>query len=201
MSFKTKKVRKMFPKKGPEKKALNFFADLVNAPENLRKNIYKKVLRRKKGKDKEEILKIRKTLKNRKIIFNEFQILVNEYKSKYADFNGVIVFGGVVKKHTSPTDLDFIFVGYLPKNAKANFCKALKEKTGVPANPFPINLKLSSKINPFERLLSIPYLHSPKEWTVQNFVGSNMDRRKLKYLFNSAYKKLKIKGRLAIEKQ
>jgi predicted nucleotidyltransferase len=193
LSFKTKKVRKMFPRKGPEKKALHFLSNLLRVSPNKRKEVYRKVLKTKKGEERRTLIKARKVASQRKEIFQKFNSLVNEYISKYPNFEGVIIFGGVVKKETSPTDLDFIFVGKLPEKARANFSKELTSSLGVQANPLPVEIDLDSNPKRWEEILSIPYLHAPEEWTVQNFVGPDIYRRRLVNSFKKAMKKRNFK--------
>jgi len=188
MSFKTKKIRKMFPRKGPEKKTLMFLSNLLRIKGSKRKAIYKKVLKSKNASDRAILIKARKVASSRKNIFNSFSNLVKKYRDEYPSFEGVIIFGGVVKKETPPTDLDFIFVGELPQKAKKTFCDKLVNLTGVPANPFPVKINLREDPKQFEKLLSIPYLHAPEEWTVQNFVGPNQFRRKLLGAYKKALK-------------
>jgi hypothetical protein len=189
--FKTKKYRKFFPKKGPEKKALMFLSSLSRLEPRKAKEVYKKVLKSKSGKEKRVLLDARKTFKSRQQIFMTFDSLVNRYRREEPGFWGVIIFGGLVKKPTPPTDLDFIFVGKLSDSARAAFCSELRAVTGVPPNPFPVELDLRVKHNRFEELLTVPYLHSPREWTIQNFVGPIEYKRELTRAFRSALKRVK----------
>jgi|GEM_PF-1997251 len=191
MPFATKKVRKFFPRKGPEKKALMFLSNLARLPSEKAKRVYKKVLSSKKGVERTILARARKVFSSRKEIFSEFSSLVSEYRQKNPEFDGVIIFGGVVKKETSPTDLDFVFVGNLSDKEKSDFCSKLYKKFGVLPNPFPVKINLRSEKNPFDSLLSIPYLHAPEEWTVQNFVGPNSVRRKLMRAYQSSMKRIK----------
>jgi len=191
MSFVLKKVRKFFPKKGPEKKALMFLSNLARLPKGKASEVYKKVLSSKAGAEREVLVRTRKAFSSRKEIFSGFSSLVADFRKRNPNFEGVIIFGGVVKKPTPPTDLDFIFVGNLPDSEKKLFCSALHERFGIPPNPFPVKIDLHGKVNPFDSLLSVPYLHAPEEWTVQNFVGPNSARRKLMRAYNSSLKRIK----------
>lgn len=190
MAFAQKKVRKFFPKKGPEKKALMFLSNVSRIKKENRKSIYKKVLKSKNLNERKVLIKARRTFSSRKKIFNSFQVLVNDYRKKYPSFQGVIIFGGVVKKESNPTDLDFVFIGALPENAKKDFCNILCSKTNIPVNPFPVKIDVLSNPKIFNELLSIPYLHFPKEWTVQNFVGPIEIKRKLQKSYNLALKEI-----------
>ncbi len=173
MAFALKKVRKMFPKKGPERKALKFVSNIERMPKINRANIIKRFLKSKSISEKKVVLGVLKAYKKRAPLFSTFNDLVKDFRKANPLFDGVIIFGGIVKKKTAPTDLDFIFVGDLADLEKKRFCDLLYKKTGVPANPFPVKLNIRSNPNVFESLLTVPYLHSPQEWTVQNFVGPN----------------------------
>ena len=190
MAFALKKVRKMFPKKGPERKALKFASNLEQMPKEERANIIKRFLKSKSSSEKKVALGILKVYKGRAFLFGTFNELVADFRKANPLFDGVIIFGGVVKKKTAPTDLDFIFVGNLADSEKGRFCDLLSKKTGVPANPFPVKLDVRANPNIFESLLKIPYLHSPQEWTVQNFVGPNNIRRLLMKSYKRALKRI-----------
>ncbi len=190
-TFQLKKVRKFFPKKGPERKAFMFLSNLSKIDKRKVKEVYKKVLESKSSAERKVLIKSRKVFASRKEIFGSFSSLVNTYRAKEHSFWGVIIFGGVVKKSTPPTDLDFIFVGELSDKSKAEFCSTLYARTGVPPNPFPVEVNLEKNPKCFEQLLSIPYLHNPREWTVQNFVGPIEQKRKLVKAYNLALKRIK----------
>jgi hypothetical protein len=190
-SFKTKKERVFFPRKGPNKKALLELSNIVRMEKGKAQEAYKRLLRTSNPEQRRSIMLHRKTMKNRMPIFNAFKSLVDKYRAEHPKFKGVIIFGGAVKKHTKPTDLDFIFVGELPQKQKVEFTKALYSATGILPNPFPVEINLNKNPKQFEELLSIPYLSAPEEWTVQNFVGPISERRKIVGAYKSALKKIK----------
>lgn len=191
MSFKTKKIRVFFPKKGPNKKALLALSNISRLPKEEAMRAYKKLLRTSTPLERKAISLHHKTLKKRMPILRTFNSLVEEYRLKNPKFKGIIIFGGTVKKHTPPTDLDFIFVGELPQKHKVEFTKRLYDTTGILPNLFPVEINLEKKPRQFEELLSIPYLSSPEEWTVQNFIGPISERRKIMSAYKSALKKIK----------
>jgi len=189
--FQQKKVRKFFPRKGPEKKALMFLSNLSRIPAKKRKAVYTKVLKSKSPEERRVLVKARKVFSSRRGVFRTFSSLVERFRAEEPSFQGVIIFGGVVKKDTPPTDLDFIFVGHISDRAKASFCDELYKSTGIPANPFPIKIDLSSDPRIFDKLISVPYLHFPEEWTVQNFVGPLSVKRALMKSYKGAFKRVK----------
>ncbi|MGI6589759.1 MAG: hypothetical protein ACOX1V_03815 [Candidatus Iainarchaeum sp.] len=185
------KVRKMFPKKGAERKALMFASNVGNLSKEKKFSALKGFLRKKSASERAVAKKVLRTYKSRTKIFNEFKGLVNEFRVKYPSFDGVIIFGGTVKKASKPTDLDFMFVGNLPSAEKKRFCELLSERTGIVANPFPVKIDVRSNPKAFDKLLSIPYLHSHREWTVQNFVGPISVKRMLTKSFKGSLKRVK----------
>lgn len=190
MAFEIKKVRKMFPKKGPERKALKFASNIERMPKIERGKIIKRFLKSKSVSERKVALSVLRTYKERAPLFGTFNELVKDFRKVNPSFSGVIIFGGIVKKKTAPTDLDFIFVGNLADSEKKRFCDLLSNKTGVPANPFPVKLDVVANPNVFESLLKVPYLHNPQEWTVQNFVGPNNIRRLLMNSYKRALKRI-----------
>lgn len=178
----------MFPKKGPERKSLMFLSNLLRLDPKRRKEVYKKVLKSKTGKERATLIHARKVASKRKEIFLKFDSLVREFSKRNPRFEGVIVFGGTVKKDTPPTDIDFIFVGTLPEKEKSIFTKELAKSLGIQANPFPVKIELDTNPKRWEDLLSTPYLHGPEEWTPQNFIGNDMFRRRIMRRYKSALK-------------
>lgn len=202
-SHSVKKYRKYFPKKGPERKALMFLPNLLKAPKEKRAAIYKKVLARKKGADREALVKYRRIVKTRMGVFNSIDATVREFKKRNPRFVGVILFGGVGKKLTAPTDLDVMIVGELFPSEKKEFLRLLEQRTGLfPDTPaFTINPNKSKEM--FLHYLSkeLPYFSSPREWTIQNFFGPVEAKRKIMKAFVSAQKQLATKQQLFSEKK
>jgi len=188
--FVVKKVRKMFPKKGVERRALMFASNVGNLSEEKKFSALKSFLKNKSASKRVVAKKVLRAYKSRAELFNTFKSLVNDFRLKNPSFEGVIIFGGVVKKATPPTDLDFIFVGNLPHLEKKRFCDLLLEKTGVVANPFPVKIDIKSNPRVFDSLLSVPYLHNHREWTVQNFVGPLSVKRLLVKSYKGALKRV-----------
>lgn len=200
-SASVKKYRKYFPKKGPERKALMFLPNLLKAPKEKRAEIYKKVLARKKGIDRESLIKYRRVMKKRMSVFNSIDSTVKEFRQKNPRFVGVILFGGVGKKVTAPTDLDVMVVGELFPSEKKEFLRLLEQRTGLfPDTPaFTINPDKAKEV--FLHYLSkeLPYFSSPREWTIQNFFGPVQAKRKIMLAFKSAQKQLATKKELFSE--
>lgn len=180
----------MFPKKGPEKKALFFLSNLLRLDNAKRKSVYKKVLKSKKSLEKSTLVRLRRTASSRRKVFLTMDSLVKDYVKKCPGFEGVIIFGGIVKKESPPTDLDFIFVGKLAEKDRRDFSNILQKELKIPTNPFPVEIDLNSNPKRWEELLSTPYLSSYREWVPQNFVGPDFFRRRLNRKFSSALKKV-----------
>lgn len=181
----------MFPKKGAERKALMFASNVSNMPKEKRFGALRRFLKGKSVSERAVARSVLRTYKSRTKVFNTFNGLVSEFRKKNPSFEGVILFGGAVKKASPPSDLDFIFVGNLPNSEKKRFCNLLSQRTGIVANPFPVKIDVRSNPKVFDSLLSIPYLHNHREWTVQNFVGPLSAKRRLVKAYNSSLKRVK----------
>ncbi|MFA5357831.1 MAG: hypothetical protein WC308_02815 [archaeon] len=193
-----KKQRVYFPKRGPTRKSLMFLANLLKAPEEQRAKIYQKVLKSKKGVERAKLIEFRKALKSRKALFRTLDSIVKQFQSSNPKLEGIIIFGGIVKRPTPPTDLDIIIVGNLYPEEKRFLTKIIETRTGlVPDVPsFEISTHNAKAV--FKTYLSkeIPYFSSPREWTVQNFFGSVEARRKIISSFKAAQKELISKNQL-----
>lgn len=199
---KPKKYRKYFPKKGPERKTLMFLPNLFNLPKEKASAIYKKVLREKKGIERKTLIDTRRVAKNRSLVFRGIKSAFEEFSKKNPNLKGVIVFGGATKKTTDPTDLDIILVGDLQTNQKREFLKLVESRTGLfPDAPnFTLTTQNAKEIFMMYLSKQSPYFSSPREWTLQNFIGPSSIKRQIISSFNYARKKLASEKKLFSEK-
>lgn len=196
-----KKQTVPFPKKGPNRKALMFLANLLKAPEGKRAAIYRKVLKSKKGAERGKLLEFRRALKSRKALFGTIDSAVREFQSTNPKLEGIILFGGTAKKTTPPTDLDIIIVGKLSPGERRNLLAVLQSRTGLVPNHPAFEISTGDAKAIFKKHLSkiSPYFSSHREWTVQNFFGSVETRRKIISSLKAAKKELAARNQLYAE--
>lgn len=198
-----KKYRKYFPKKGAERKVLTLLPNLLSVPIGERKALYKKILSKKTGIEKERLVTYRRALKQRLPVLKSINQTVLEFQAKNPRFKGLILFGGVGKKLTPPTDLDVILVGELVPSEKKEFLNLLESRTGIFPDSTVFTLTPENARSSFLRYLSkeTPYFSSSREWTIQNFFGPVEVKRQIRAAFNYARKELIKKNNLFSERK
>lgn len=189
-----KKVRVLFPKKGILRKGLLLMPNLArleNDPAR-QKKVLESALKNKRGRDQRRIKKIVEIAKNRRYIIRPLYDLVAYMRKKNPQFWGVILYGGVAKKSTPPTDVDIIFVGKISEEQKKVFLDSFRKKVNLQPHPMPVDIDLENNPKHFEKLLKIPYLLIPEDWMGQNFIGPIDLARKVRRAYQAGLKSIAV---------